>query len=40
MMLWAALLKKPFMVDSSKFEVIEEGLKTVQGKCVVEEGEN
>ena len=25
----------PIMIDSSKFEVIEAGLKTVQGKCVV-----
>jgi len=25
----------PFMIDSSKWNVIEEGLKTVQGKCIV-----
>lgn len=25
----------PFMIDSSKWEVIEAGLKCVQGKCVV-----
>merc|ERR1719456_868981 len=25
----------PFMIDSSKWPVIEEGLKTVQGKCIV-----
>jgi 5-methyltetrahydrofolate--homocysteine methyltransferase len=25
---------KPFMVDSSKFDVAEEALKTVQGKCI------
>merc|ERR1719159_1357504 len=27
--------KVPFMIDSSKWEVIEEGLKWVQGKCIV-----
>mgnify|MGYP006077793277 FL=1 len=27
--------KRPFMIDSSKFEIIEEGLKWVQGKCIV-----
>eukprot|EP00180_Rhodochaete_pulchella_P001423 Plantae.Rhodophyta-Rhodochaete_pulchella.ctg2237.p1 GENE.Plantae.Rhodophyta-Rhodochaete_pulchella.ctg2237~~Plantae.Rhodophyta-Rhodochaete_pulchella.ctg2237.p1 ORF type:complete len:1287 (+),score=278.61 Plantae.Rhodophyta-Rhodochaete_pulchella.ctg2237:62-3862(+) len=27
--------KVPFMIDSSKFSVIEEGLQCVQGKCVV-----
>ena len=27
--------KAPFMIDSSKFEIIEEGLKWVQGKCIV-----
>ena len=27
--------KVPFMIDSSKFHVIEEGLKWVQGKCIV-----
>jgi len=27
--------KVPFMIDSSKFEIIEEGLKQVQGKCIV-----
>ena len=27
--------KVPFMIDSSKFEIIEEGLKWVQGKCIV-----
>ena len=35
----------PVMIDSSKWEIIEEGLKVVQGKCVVnsislKEGEN
>ena len=25
----------PFMIDSSKFEVIEAGLESCQGKCVV-----
>ena len=25
----------PFMIDSSKWEIIEAGLKVVQGKCVV-----
>ena len=25
----------PLMIDSSKWEIIEAGLKTVQGKCVV-----
>jgi len=29
------IAKLPFMIDSSKFSVIEEGLKTTQGKCVV-----
>ncbi len=29
------IARLPIMVDSSKFEVIEAGLKTVQGKCVV-----
>ncbi len=29
------IAQKPFMIDSSKFDVIEEGLKTVQGKCIV-----
>jgi 5-methyltetrahydrofolate--homocysteine methyltransferase len=29
------IAKLPIMIDSSKFEVIEEGLKCVQGKCVV-----
>ena len=29
------IAKLPFMIDSSKFEVIEEGLKCIQGKCVV-----
>ncbi len=37
--------KVPIMIDSSRWEVIEEGLKCVQGKCVVnsislDEGEN
>eukprot|EP00922_Rhytidocystis_sp_ex-Travisia-forbesii_P039999 GHVS01059505.1.p1 GENE.GHVS01059505.1~~GHVS01059505.1.p1 ORF type:complete len:1270 (-),score=233.20 GHVS01059505.1:185-3994(-) len=27
--------KVPFMLDSSKFRVVEEGLKWVQGKCIV-----
>ena len=27
--------KVPFMIDSSKFDIIEEGLKWVQGKCIV-----
>ena len=27
--------KVPIMVDSSKFEIIEAGLKWVQGKCIV-----
>ena len=27
--------KVPVMVDSSKWEVIEEGLKSLQGKCIV-----
>merc|ERR1719331_3166873 len=27
--------KVPFMIDSSKWDVIEEGLKWVQGKCIV-----
>merc|ERR550514_2060923 len=30
-----SISKVPFMIDSSKWEVIEEGLKWVQGKCVV-----
>ena len=29
------IARLPIMVDSSKFDVIEAGLKTVQGKCVV-----
>ncbi len=29
------IAKLPFMIDSSKFSVIEEGLKCAQGKCVV-----
>ncbi len=29
------IAKLPFMIDSSKFEVIEAGLKSTQGKCVV-----
>ncbi|MDG1716538.1 MAG: methionine synthase [Saprospiraceae bacterium] len=29
------IAKLPIMIDSSKFEVIEEGLKCVQGKCIV-----
>jgi len=27
--------KVPFMIDSSKFHIVEEGLKWVQGKCIV-----
>ncbi len=27
--------KVPFMIDSSKFHIIEAGLKFVQGKCIV-----
>jgi len=27
--------KLPFMIDSSKWPVVEEGLKCVQGKCIV-----
>eukprot|EP00937_MAST-01D_sp_MAST-1D-sp2_P002355 g2355.t1 len=27
--------KVPFMVDSSKFEIVEAGLKCIQGKCIV-----
>jgi 5-methyltetrahydrofolate--homocysteine methyltransferase len=27
--------KVPFMIDSSKFDIIEAGLKWVQGKCIV-----
>ena len=27
--------KVPFMIDSSKFEIVEEGLKVCQGKCIV-----
>merc|ERR1719386_340066 len=30
-----AVAKLPFMIDSSKWDVIEEGLKTVQGKSIV-----
>lgn len=30
-----AISRVPIMVDSSRFEVIEEGLKCVQGKCIV-----
>eukprot|EP00939_MAST-03C_sp_MAST-3C-sp1_P004639 g4639.t1 len=29
------ICKVPFMLDSSKFHIIEEGLKWVQGKCIV-----
>lgn len=29
------IAKLPVMIDSSKFEVIEQGLKCVQGKCIV-----
>ena len=29
------IAKLPIMIDSSKFSVIEEGLKCVQGKCIV-----
>ena len=29
------IAKLPVMIDSSKFEIIEEGLKCVQGKCIV-----
>jgi len=29
------IAKLPVMIDSSKFEVIEKGLKCVQGKCIV-----
>jgi len=29
------IARLPIMIDSSKFEVIEEGLKCVQGKCIV-----
>ena len=29
------IAKLPFMIDSSKFEVIEAGLQCVQGKCIV-----
>lgn len=29
------IAKVPFMVDSSKFEIIEAGLQLVQGKCIV-----
>lgn len=34
---WAspANLQVPFMIDSSKFHIVEEGLKVVQGKCIV-----
>jgi 5-methyltetrahydrofolate--homocysteine methyltransferase len=39
------IAKVPIMIDSSKFEIIEAGLKCVQGKCIVnsislKEGEN
>ncbi|HWR33562.1 MAG TPA: dihydropteroate synthase, partial [Chitinophagaceae bacterium] len=39
------IAKIPIMIDSSKFEIIEAGLKCVQGKCIVnsismKEGEN
>ena len=27
--------KVPFMIDSSKFEIVEAGLKCIQGKCIV-----
>ena len=30
-----AIAKIPIMIDSSKFEIIEAGLKCVQGKCIV-----
>merc|ERR1719230_1630422 len=30
-----SVAKLPFMIDSSKWNVIEEGLKAVQGKCIV-----
>ncbi|CAJ1415026.1 unnamed protein product [Effrenium voratum] len=30
-----AIAKLPFMIDSSKWPVVEEGLKCVQGKCIV-----
>ena len=30
-----AVAKLPFMIDSSKWPVVEEGLKCVQGKCIV-----
>ncbi|KAF4661016.1 hypothetical protein FOL47_006877 [Perkinsus chesapeaki] len=30
-----AIARVPFMIDSSKFKVIEEGLQCVQGKCIV-----
>ncbi len=29
------IAKLPIMIDSSKFDIIEEGLKCVQGKCIV-----
>src|SRR5437763_12722575 len=29
------IAKIPVMIDSSKFEIIEAGLKCVQGKCIV-----
>ncbi len=29
------IAQKPFMIDSSKFDVCLEGLKTVQGKCIM-----
>eukprot|EP00398_MALV-I-01_sp_L67-1_P000538 gene538-38_t len=29
------IARLPFMIDSSKWNVVEEGLKTVQGKCIV-----
>ena len=30
-----AISKVPVMIDSSKWDVIEEGLKILQGKCIV-----
>ncbi|EER20147.1 Methionine synthase, putative [Perkinsus marinus ATCC 50983] len=30
-----AIARVPFMIDSSKFKVIEEGLQAVQGRCIV-----
>ena len=35
MMAEPEISKLPFMIDSSKFSIIEEGLKCAQGKCVV-----